>query len=279
MKHRSTDIPCALESRLDRLLTLPRPLYGHALALPNRAIERRHRHPWAQLSYAIRGVVEVTTAHARFMAPPLRAVWIPPGQAHGVRCSADTVIRSLYIDASVDPRGSSTCRVLEVGDLLRELIRAFSAMPIHYDERGAEGRLAAVLLDQLALAPEAGLVLPWPQDTRLREVCHALQSHPRNTRTLASYSRALGVSDKTLSRLFRQQTGLSFRLWRQRSRLFSALPLLERGDRVTDVAQACGYESMSAFIAAFRDYMGVTPGEFLSADATGTGHARPGPPL
>jgi AraC-like DNA-binding protein len=44
--------------------------------------------------------------------------------------------------------------------------------------------------------------------------------------------------------------------------LLSALPLLEQGQRVTDVALACGYDSMSAFIAAFRDQMGVTPGEF-----------------
>jgi AraC-like DNA-binding protein len=32
---------------------------------------------------------------------------------------------------------------------------------------------------------------------------------------------------------------------------------------VTDVALACGYESMSAFVAAFRDLMGQTPGEFF----------------
>jgi AraC-like DNA-binding protein len=37
---------------------------------------------------------------------------------------------------------------------------------------------------------------------------------------------------------------------------------LERGERVTDVALACGYESMSAFVAAFREQMGATPGEF-----------------
>ena len=39
--------------------------------------------------------------------------------------------------------------------------------------------------------------------------------------------------------------------------------LLEQGQPVTDVALACGYESTSAFIAAFRQQFGETPGEFF----------------
>ena len=31
---------------------------------------------------------------------------------------------------------------------------------------------------------------------------------------------------------------------------------------VTDVAIACGYDSVSAFIASFREHFGATPGEF-----------------
>lgn len=46
-------------------------------------------------------------------------------------------------------------------------------------------------------------------------------------------------------------------------RLLSALPALSRGERVTDVALACGYESLSAFIAAFGKQFGLSPGEFL----------------
>ena len=61
----------------------------------------------------------------------------------------------------------------------------------------------------------------------------------------------MGVSEKTLSRIFLRETGLSFRVWRQRVRLLGALPALANGERVTDVALACGYDSLSAFIAAF----------------------------
>ena len=269
MKHRPTDINQATPAQLTTLRSLPRPVYGHTSALPNRAIEQRHAHPWAQLSYAAQGVLEVATASGRFVAPPLRAVWIPAGVVHGVHCSQDTEIRSLYIDPGAVSVKWTACRVLAVRPLLRELIQAFATLPIEYDEHGPDGRLAQVLLDQLMCAPEAGLVLPWPSDARLRKLCGRLQAHPDSRKTLAHFSQALGVSDKTLSRLFRQQTGLSFRQWRQRSRLLSALPMLERGERVTDVALACGYDSMSSFIAAFRQQMGATPGDFFASSRDG----------
>jgi len=253
---------------LDALRSLPRPVYGQVLGLPNRAIGQRHRHPWAQLSYAASGVIEVSAASGRYMAPPLHAVWVPAGLPHAVRSFEGTEIRSLYIapEALDDAhRPDRACCVLTVAPLLRELIRTFGEFPVEYDEEGEQGRLVAVLLDQLACAPQADLVVPWPSDARLRKLCRELQAHPERATTLQEYAVRLGVSDKTLSRLFLQQTGLSFRAWRQRLRILAALPMLERGERVTDVAIACGYDSMSAFIAAFRSVAGVTPGEFFKA--------------
>ncbi|XOT94393.1 helix-turn-helix domain-containing protein, partial [Alcaligenes pakistanensis] len=145
----------------------------------------------------------------------------------------------------------------------RELIREFSLLPVLYEREGAQGRLVQVLLDRLLAAPESGLILPWPSDPRLLQVCEQLQAQPAGDWSLQDLAEQQGLSEKTLSRLFRQQTGLTFRVWRQRLRVMSALPLLERQERVTDVALACGYESMSAFVAAFRDLMGQTPGEFF----------------
>lgn len=263
MKYRQTDRTPGLEQELDALKALPRPVFGHASALPNQAIGRAHRHPWAQLSYAIEGVIEVKTASGRFVAPPMFAVWIPAGIFHGVRCAQQTTIRSLYIEPRALPHARRTCQVVVVTPLLRELIRAFSEAPVEYDESGPTGRLVSVLLDQLVSAPDAGMMLPWPQDARLRAVCRDMQACLDNRRTLADHAQALGLSERTLSRLFVRQTGMSFRLWRQRLRLLEALPMLERGERVTDVAIACGYDSMSAFIAAFREQLGITPGDFV----------------
>lgn len=222
---------------------------------------------WGQLSYAIQGVIEVSTPAAHYVAPPAFAVWIPAGTAHGVRCSGGATLRSLYVDPGVLPLPPSDCRVLEVTPLLRELISEFSKAPVEYDDDGPTGRLVKVLLDQLVCAPNVALMLPWPRDRRLRAMCERMRTNLESRTSLEECSRSLGLSERSISRLFLQQTGLTFRLWRQRLRLLSALPLLEQGTRVTDVAIACGYESMSSFIAAFRDQLGITPGEYLSRGA------------
>lgn len=256
-------MPIPLEQCLNDLKQLPRPLYGQLEALPNKVLDYRHCHPWVQFSYAISGVLEVQTDQGRFIAPPQRAVWIPAGIKHRVHRSAQTQIRSLYIDNHVLTDIPNNCRVVEVSPLLKELIRAFGKLPVEYDEHSAQGRLAAVLLDQLTHAPDMGLMLPLPTDSRLQKVVAQLQKQPDTSDTLSQWAQRLNVSDKTLSRLFVQQTGLTFRLWRQRLRLLNALPLLEQKQPVTEVALACGYDSTSAFIAAFGEHFGSTPGEFF----------------
>lgn len=253
---------------LAQLKSLPRKVYGHAQALPNIALAYAHRHPWGQLSYAVSGVLEIHTRGARFVAPPQRAVWIPPGIRHRVTCPADTCIRSLYIEHTFAEWAPDRCRVMAIAPLVRELIKSFSQLPVEYALDGAHARLVEVLLDQLSIAPEQALNLPLPQDPRLHTLCRRLQTHPDDTTTLAQWSETLGVSQKTLSRIFLRETGLNFRAWRQRMRLLNALPALERGERVTDIALASGYESLSAFIAAFRSQFALSPGEFAKA-ATG----------
>ncbi|PSJ48491.1 AraC family transcriptional regulator [Zobellella taiwanensis] len=263
MDCRPTDIPPDPLQALARLRRLPRPVLGQALSLPNQAIDRPHRHPWIQLSYAECGVITVDTAGARYLAPPSRAVWIPPGLTHAVQIAPGTRIRSLYIEADALP--ARACQVVEISPLLRELILAFGGLAVEYDETGAEGRLVRVLLDQLAGASACDLVLPWPRDPRLQPLCRQLAAQPDCPLPLGHFSARLGLGEKTLSRAFLADTGMSFRQWRQRCRLLAALPLLERGERITDVALACGYDSLSAFIAAFRAWLGHTPGEHVRA--------------
>ncbi|AZE67670.1 transcriptional regulator, AraC family [Pseudomonas synxantha] len=253
----------AIRRSVPGLSSLPRPVYGRTESLPNRALTRRHSHPWVQLSYAISGVLEIQTSVGRFVAPPQRAVWIPAGMPHRVFSSPHTEMRSLYLDCSVMAWAAERCQVLEVSSLLRELIRSFSEVPVEYAQDGPDGRLAQVLLDQLAAAPQVDLMLPLPHDPRLRQIYRSLSQRPEQQSTLGDWSAKLGVSEKTLSRVFLSDTGLTFRAWRQRLRLLSALPALERGERVTDVALGCGYESTSAFINAFRQQFETTPGEFF----------------
>ncbi|SDQ16698.1 transcriptional regulator, AraC family [Pseudomonas sp. UC 17F4] len=247
---------------IPQLERLPRPLYARAESLGAGSWTPRHRHDWVQFSYAISGVLGVYTADGSYFAPPQWGVWIPAGVEHEVLTSMQAEMRSLYVRRGEASWAPGQCRVLEVTPLARELIKQFCLLPVDYAEGdSAEARLVAVLLDQLRALPEVGFSLPLPQHPRLLELCNELLEQPEQGQTLAQWAQRLNTSEKTLTRLFQRETGLSFRGWRQRMRLLSSLTALEAGHSVTEAALGCGYDSTSAYIAAFKGLFGFTPGE------------------
>ncbi len=242
---------------------LPRPVYPREESLRDVSWTHFHSHVWSQLSYAVTGIVAVRIPEGSFVAPPHRALWIPAGVEHKVTTSAQAELRTIYMDAQVLPWADSRCRVLEISPLARELIRAVAALPKDFNEDGPEGRLVSVLLDQLAALPEVEFSLPMPRDARLQGICAVLQQRPDDKRSLALLAKDAGASERTVARLFVRETGLTFRQWRMRLRMLLSLTALEAGASVTTVALDCGYDSPSAFIAAFRRLFGKTPGEFF----------------
>lgn len=246
---------------------LPRPVLARAESLSAGSWTAPHRHSWAQLSYAVSGVLHVHTASGQFLAPPERAIWVPADLEHQVLTTGPAEMRSLYVRADMLPglglSAHAGCRVLEMSVLVRELIVAVCQLPVEYDEGGAAGRLVAVLLDQLAGLPQARLDLPLPSDPRLLRLCQALQADPSDRSTLAEWGQAIGLTERSMVRLFLQQTGLSIGAWRRRLRLLAALGPLEAGVKVSSVALDCGYTSASAFIAAFHTEFGVTPAQMF----------------
>src|SRR5690554_749786 len=143
-----------------KLPHLPRPLFARVESLSRPAATDWHSHPWAQLSYATHGVLSVHTASGRFLAPPQRAILVPPDVPHAVLSSPRTEMRSLYLEPHVVEWAEDHCVVLEITPLLRELISAFGEVPAEYALDGADARLVDVLLDQLRVAPRTGLFLP-----------------------------------------------------------------------------------------------------------------------
>lgn len=246
------------------LASLPRPLYARAESLNAGSWTPPHQHDWVQFSYAISGVLGVHTAQGSFFAPPQWGVWIPAGLEHEVVTSMRAEMRSLYVRREDCPWAAQRCRVLEVTPLARELIKSFCLLPVEYPQGdSAPARLVQVLLDQLASLPEVGFSLPLPRHERLLGLCNELIEDPELSVSLGVWAERLGTSQKTLMRLFQRETGLSFRGWRQRMRLLSSLGTLEQGRSVTEAALSCGYDSTSAFIAAFKSLFGVTPGEMF----------------
>lgn len=234
-----------------------------------------HSHAWAQLTYALEGVLRVTVGERTWIVPPLRAIWIPPDAVHEVAILEKARLRALYVHAGAAPDSaqfrSGECEVIDVSPLLRELIVALEA------ERGPgprEEKISALLLDEVGRSTTLPMGVVMPRDKRLRALCDMLLAEPASTENLASWAGRVGASERTLARLFERELGMGFTEWRQQMRLAHAAPLLARGLPISRVAAELGYASQSAFSAMFKKTFGLAPSAFCSRQAAAHKPAR-----
>ncbi|GAA5163809.1 helix-turn-helix transcriptional regulator [Pseudonocardia eucalypti] len=208
--------------------------------------------------YAARGVLSVHTERGTSIVPANRVAWTPAGFAHSHRAHGDTDMRIVFLPDSLAPLVPGRPAVFVASDLAREVLLALTGSR-DYD-RAASARLRRVLLDELDEAHEQPLQLPEPRDDRLRAVARMLYENPADNTPLAALGQATGASARTLSRLFRNELGMTFYEWRTQLRICHALVLLADGHDTTHVAHACGWANPSGFIAAFTGLVGTTPG-------------------
>ncbi len=130
--------------------------------------------------------------------------------------------------------------------------------PRLYPLNGPEERLLHVILDQIRNMHTTPLKLPVPEDSRLRKIYKHLSTYPGDRRTLEDRGKAVGATRRTLTRLFRLETGMSFGKWRQQLRILEALRRLGKKEPVTTVSIDFGYDSLSAFISMFKKALGKT---------------------
>ncbi len=250
-----------------------RPVRVRARSMQVDAHFEPHAHAWAQLAYCATGVVQVTAEQTAglgddisYIVPPSRAVWIAPGARHHVTVLEAAEFRTLYLHASTTPQGWQRCRVMVVSPLLRESIHALEAPAEKPVPPAREQLLSQLVLDEITHAntQALGVPLPHPQngDKRLRALCEAVLGAPSDRGTLAEWAADMGASERTMARLFRDELGLSYQQWRQQVILARALPLLARGQSVSQVAAESGYASDSAFSAMFKSAMGQSPSYF-----------------
>jgi AraC-like DNA-binding protein/mannose-6-phosphate isomerase-like protein (cupin superfamily) len=216
-------------------------------------VVQAHAHPWSQLIHAVSGVMRVTTPHGAWILPPNRALWVPPGVLHGLRMEGRVAMRSLFVAPGSLP--DMPCKIVEVSGLLRELIQA----TVDGGDAARMAHIQALILDELGRLAAKPLHVPLPAEPRLRAVCDAILADPGRDETLDDWADSVGVSSRTLARLFRKEVGLRFVDWRAQARLAEALARLARGQPVSVVAHGLGYDSPAAFSAMFRRALGFTP--------------------
>jgi AraC-like DNA-binding protein len=224
-----------------------------------------HSHDLHQVEYAVDGTVAVTSRAARFVCPPHQAMWIPAGTEHASALGGGRTI-SVFLAPDLVPGAlGSGVRVLRAAPLLREMVLHAVRWPIGRTEDDAVASLYFRALG--ALVPEwidgRG---PWSLPASGHPLVAAAMRRTRADlagATSRSVAAAVGISERSLRRLFAAEVGMTWSSYVSRARLLEAMTrLATTDDGVLPIAVEVGYDSATSLSRALRAWTGATPSQY-----------------
>ncbi len=241
------------------------PMIISTVSHSSQRVTQRHDHSRGQLLGTLQGLISIEAESCQWVVPATHAVWIPPNVKHSLLGSHGRFEGwSIYIQKNACIELPVKPCILELSGLLREAITR--TMSWHNSELEPEQqRLIAVILDEIRTMPQIELALPMPKDMRLLKIALALSDNPSDDRNINDWGVWAGISRRSLTRRFTNETGFNFTQWRQKLRMLKALELLAAGKTITEISLYLGYDNISGFIAIFRRNFGVTPGNYQKA--------------
>lgn len=222
--------------------------------------------PGRYLLYASSGTFILDVDAKRWLLPPQRAAWVCANKR--IRISAPSNVTScsvLFADGSIPPPPDD-CRVFAVTSLAREMVQYAMRWGIERNSRDEQAdvffaALANVCLE-LAAQPEQ-FWLPTVHSSELTAAVEYIMNrldHPLRAHEVAT---AVNISTRTLTRRFSDEARMTCGQFIHRARMLRAMEHLANFDlSILEVSYAVGYESISAFNAAFRIFSQETPSQY-----------------
>jgi len=239
---------------------------------------RTHRHAELEVNLIVRGTASYLLGDRRYALTTGTLTWLFPGQDHVlVEESSDhelwwAVFRPALVAQIATTRYARP--LLEedpVGQFSRRLdsdrVRRLGAL--FHDVQDAETIDDVLVNTGLAYL----LSFAWRAFLDSDDVVDGIDLHPAvetvarmlradpDAGDLAALARAARLSSSHLSRIFKQQTGVSISRFRNQQRLQRFLRLYGRGQRTTALAAAleAGFGSYAQFYRVFREQTGRSP--------------------
>jgi AraC-like DNA-binding protein len=159
--------------------------------------------------------------------------------------------------------------VFEMSPLARELVRECRDWgPENEALSPFANRIFATLamvVTELSLAPSK-CVLPSPVSAQLKKAVQLTEGMAHSDPKFDEIARLSNMSPRSMARRFSTEMGLTWSEVLRRSRIIKAVETLATTDcQITEIALSVGYNSLSAFNAAFREMMQMSPTEYRAS--------------
>jgi len=227
-----------------------------------------HQHIKDQLLYTEGGLVHVKVQDTTYFLPARHYMWIPAGLAHSIHPGSKAVtMRNLYFPkVHGDEDFAGKAGIFPVNELLLQML-IFTRQwhgDILPEQKAAFGFISALrlILPQLS-QNQLLLMLPIPTDKRLAQIIQHMDDFMQDGVLLPQLAQQFGFSERSLSRLFKANIGMSFVQYHTIQRMLKALQLLiDHKMEIKEVAALVGYDSIPTFSATFRKILGNSPSAY-----------------
>lgn len=231
-----------------------------------------HSHNYSKLVITLYGAMTIHTSNGWWFVPPGLSLWIPSTITHSSSYNSNTKIIIIKFYDNIDLEPSDHCRHIEVSNLILELtleaVKRFKNLVDKKTSNKTKNEFISLIYKMLVLQihnsnHKLSLFLPQGIDKRLKKVTSLMKENPREDLKLCFLAKQVNTSERTLSRLFVTETGMSFRRWRQHMKTVMAVDLLINGHTISKVAFELGYSNESSFNTFFKRILGLTPKKYL----------------
>lgn len=218
-----------------------------------------HQHEHGQILLVEKGILSLTIDHEQWTVAQGCLGWIPPGHTHEATMYGDMTGQLMYIDPSLTHEMPAFPKVGRYDCFQQGLV--YRLIQLQTQASIAQHYLN-VLIHEINTLQDFKWSFALPQDHRALKIALKLMQTPDDKRDQQAWAELGHISIRTMTRLFKTETGLSFSMWKQIIRLHAALRYLSDGETVSNTAMACGYDNVSFFIKIFKEKFGCTPSYF-----------------
>lgn len=226
--------------------------------------QRLHIHDFGLLNCVKKGIVRIATETDSWVISHNTIFYLPPNIMHVTEIIGECSVLAVFVPRHLYKSLPKRISILEFTPLLNSILERMTSWEMNLDYSPAQQRLAKVAEDELKNAKEAHFFhIPMPKDERLQKMAKKILQSPEDMSPIEIWAKYSGMSLRSFTRHFTEETNLSFTEWRQRVKIYTAMKLLSENVSVSDVSFNLGYQNVSTFIAMFKGHIGCSPTEYI----------------
>jgi len=232
-----------------------------------------HWHSFYEMEYIYEGegILHVNGNDFEFSTGTIH--FVTPNDFHAYTFTKKTIIKNVSFHDIYFEKNSiasnTMCSGFKIMHLSSEQVEWYNLVfdKILYDENSVTlykqeyliHMLNLILID-FARASNMKINSSYHIDDPIQHSAHYIQTHFREQLSLESVANIIALSPNYFCSEFKKATGMTFKKYLNTQRLSYAVKLLKNTDlSITEVAETCGFNSISYFLKVFQNQYNMTP--------------------